>query len=63
MTDLSPGELLITKICLRRLASVELNCTIKMDESSGIEDWQRGAEEAIAKAAAVEAVRLVFDKI
>lgn len=63
MTDPISGRTIDHQDCLRRLASVETELHDQDERIIHIEDWQRGAEEAIARAAAVEAVRLVFDKI
>lgn len=63
MTDPISGRTIDHQDCLRRLASVEAELYGQSGRLIRIEDWQRDAEESIAREAAVEAVRLVFDKL
>lgn len=63
MSDPVSGRTIDHQDCLRRLALAEEGLREQDERLIHIEDWRNAAEEAIARAAAVEAVRLVFDKI
>lgn len=63
MSDPVSGRTIDHQDCLRRLALAEEGLREQDERLIHIEDWRNAAEEDIARAAAVEAVRLVFDKI